>query len=146
MQSIEGLSLKQIQYFISLAENRSFRQAAFRLGITQPTLSNQIAQLEKTVEIQLFERTRKGINLTPQGREMLSSARRVIEEAEGFSTQAGLLAGGGIGTFRLGVPPTLGPYLLPHILPPNTFHPTFYVPGANSYAAVSRAPKNWHST
>ena len=49
--------------------------------------------MEKALNIQLFERTRKGINTTPQGRELLLSARRVLEEAQGFTTQAALLSG-----------------------------------------------------
>lgn len=118
MDTLESLSLKQIQYFTAVAEYGSFRQAAFRLNITQPTLSNQVAAMEKTLKIQLFERSRKGITTTPQGRELLLSARRVLEEAQGFTTQAALLSGGGMGTYRLGVTPTLGPYLLPHILSP----------------------------
>ena len=118
MDSTEGISLKQIQYFSAVAEYGSFRQAAARLNITQPTLSNQVAVLEKALGVQLFERSRKGINATPEGRELLVSARRVLEEAQGFTNQAALLAGGGIGTYRLGVTPTLGPYLLPHLLGP----------------------------
>ncbi len=118
MDTLESLSLKQIQYFAAVAEYGSFRQAAFRLNITQPTLSNQVAAMEKTLKIQLFERSRKGITTTPQGRELLLSARRILEEAQGFTTQAALLSGGGMGTYRLGVTPTLGPYLLPHILSP----------------------------
>lgn len=118
MEILENLSLKQIRYFTAVAEFGSFRQAAFRLNITQPTLSNQIAAMEKTLGVQLFERTRKGIKPTPQGRELLFSAGRILEEAQGFATQASLLSGGGMGTYRLGVTPTLGPYLLPHILSP----------------------------
>ena len=118
MDILNDISLKQLQYFAAVAEYGSFRQAAFRLGITQPTLSNQIAIMERALKIHLFERTRKGINMTPQGRELLLSARRVLEEAQGFISQSAILSGGGIGTFRLGVTPTLGPYLLPHILTP----------------------------
>ena len=118
MDNLNDISLKQLQYFAAVAEYGSFRQAAFRLGITQPTLSNQIAIMERALKIHLFERTRKGINVTPQGRELLLSARRVLEEAQGFISQSAILSGGGIGTFRLGVTPTLGPYLLPHILTP----------------------------
>lgn len=66
MDTLENLSLKQIRYFTAVAEQGSFRQAAFRLNITQPTLSNQIAALETTLGVQLFERTRKGINTTPR--------------------------------------------------------------------------------
>ena len=118
MDTLENLSLKQLRYFTAVAEYGSFRQAAARLNITQPTLSSQVATMEKALGVQLFERTRKGINSTPHGRELLRSANRVLEEAQGFAAQAGLLSGGGMGTYRLGVTPTLGPYLLPHILPP----------------------------
>lgn len=118
MEILENLSLKQIHYFAAVAEYGSFRQAAARLDITQPTLSNQVASMEKALRVQLFERSRKGITITPQGRELLTSARRIIEEAQGFTSRAAMLSGGGIGTFRLGVTPTLGPYLLPHILNP----------------------------
>ena len=118
METTEGLSLKQIQYFSAVAEYGSFRQASARLNITQPTLSNQVAAMEKTLGLQLFERSRKGINPTPEGRELLISARRVLEEAQGFTNQAALLSGGGMGTYRLGVTPTLGPDLLPHLLGP----------------------------
>jgi len=118
VETTEGLSLKQIQYFSAVAEYGSFRQASARLNITQPTLSNQVAAMEKTLGLQLFERSRKGINPTPEGRELLISARRVLEEAQGFTNQAALLSGGGMGTYRLGVTPTLGPYLLPHLLGP----------------------------
>ncbi|MEQ8314832.1 MAG: hydrogen peroxide-inducible genes activator [Gammaproteobacteria bacterium] len=118
MEILENLSLKQIHYFAAVAEYGSFRQAAARLDITQPTLSNQVASMEKALKVQLFERSRKGITITPQGRELLTSARRIIEEAQGFTSRAAMLSGGGIGTFRLGVTPTLGPYLLPHILNP----------------------------
>ncbi len=118
MDSIDRLSLKQIRYFSSIAEHGSFRQAALRLNVTQPTLSSQIASLEELLDVQLFERTRSGTNLTIQGRELLGNARRILEEARGFATRAGSLSGGGAGTYRLGVTPTLGPYLLPHILSP----------------------------
>ncbi|HAG71353.1 MAG TPA: hydrogen peroxide-inducible genes activator [Gammaproteobacteria bacterium] len=118
MEAADKLSLRQLRYFAAVAEYGSFRQAAFKLNITQPTLSNQISVLEELLGLQLFERSRSGTSTTVEGRELLISARRVIEEAQGFSTQAGSLSGGGVGTYRLGVTPTLGPYLLPHILSP----------------------------
>ena len=77
MDNLNNISLKQLQYFAAVAEFGSFRQAAFRLGITQPTLSNQIAIMEKALKIHLFERTRKGINNPPR-------ARVTPERAKGF--------------------------------------------------------------
>lgn len=118
MNSLDKLSLKQIRYFVAVAEHGSFRQAAFKLNVTQPTLSNQVAVLETILGVVLFERSKNGTTTTTEGRELLASARRVIEEARGFADQANSLSGGGMGTYRLGVTPTLGPYLLPHILSP----------------------------
>ncbi len=118
MQISDRLSLKQIRYFATIADSGSFRQAAFRLGVTQPALSNQIAILEKLLGLRLFERSKHGTTTTAEGRELLQGAKRILEEVQGFSSKAGLLSGGGVGTYRLGVTPTLGPYLLPHILTP----------------------------
>lgn len=116
MELLDKLTLKQVHYFTVIAEAKSFRQAAYRLNVTQPTLSHQIASLEALLGLQLFERTRSGTHLTIQGRELVTSARRMLEEARGFTMHAGSLSGSGGGTYRLGVTPTLGPYLLPHIL------------------------------
>ncbi len=124
MDVIEKLSLKQIRYFVAVAETGSFRQAAFQLNITQPTLSNQISALEKLLGMPLLERSRHGTRTTVAGREMVGNARRILEEARGLTVKAGNFLGGGVGTHRLGVTPTLGPYLLPHILTPlhSNFH------------------------
>ncbi len=118
MDITDRLSLKQIRYFTMIAECGSFRQAAFRLNVTQPALSNQIAVLEKLLDLQLFERSKNGTTTTVEGRELLPGAKRILEEVHGFSSKSGTLSGGGMGTYKLGVPPTLGPYLLPHILTP----------------------------
>lgn len=118
MDAIDRLSLKQIRYFLAVADNRSFRQAALKLNLTQPTLSNQISLLEEILGLQLFERTKNGTSPTVAGRELLHNARRIQEESRSFVAQAENLSTGGVGTHRLGVTPTLGPYLLPHILTP----------------------------
>lgn len=110
-------TLRQLQYFAAVADHGSFRRAADQLEISQPTLTAQIAALEETLATALLERSRTGTTLSVAGRELLTNARRVIEEAQGFHDLAARLAGGGAGTFRLGVTPTLGPYLLPTILP-----------------------------
>jgi LysR family hydrogen peroxide-inducible transcriptional activator len=112
-----GLTLRQLQYFVAVGEHRSFRRAADHLGVTQPTLTAQVAALEQALEVQLFERSRAGTMLTAAGRDLLPSARRVLEEAQGFTDVAASFAGGQVGTYRLGVTPTLGPYLLPYVLP-----------------------------
>jgi len=110
-------SLRQLEYFLAVADCASFRRAAERLGISQPTLTAQISALEKLLGVRLFERSRSGTRLAPVGRELLANARRVIEEVDGFVEVADTVRNGPGGTYRLGVPPTLGPYLLPYLLP-----------------------------
>lgn len=110
-------SLRQLEYFVAAAEASNFRRAAVRLRVSQPTVTNQIAALERALSVQLFERTSTGSLLTPAGRELLVGARRVIEEHQALVDRAGSLSKGPTGTYRLGVTPTLGPYLLPHVLP-----------------------------
>ena len=111
-------SIRQIEYFIAIAEVLSFNRAAKRLNVSQPTLTAQIVALEEALGLQLFERSRSGTVLTAVGRELLPVARRVVEEFQGLVDQAESVSRGPAGTYRLGVTPTLGPYLLPHILPP----------------------------
>lgn len=115
MSGLERLTFKQIRYFQAIAEAGSFRRAADRLGVKQPTLTVQIAALEATLATTLFERHRSGVVLTPAARELLPRARRIAEEMKGFTDQA--LGVSGQSTYRLGVTPTLGPYLLPRVLP-----------------------------
>lgn len=118
MAGVERITLKQIQYFAAVAEHGSFRRAAERLDVTQPTLTAQVGALEKALNTQLFERSRSGTLPSSAGRELLPTARRVLEEVRGFADQAAVLSSGIEGTYRMGVTPTLGPYLLPSILPP----------------------------
>ncbi len=100
---------------MALAEAGSFTRAAERMGISQPSLSQQIRCLEEIIDAPLFERNVPVI-LTPLGRELLERARRILldladlEEARTTSTEALM------GTIRLGVSPTLGAYLLPSLV------------------------------
>lgn len=110
-------SIRQVEYFIAIAETSSFRGAAQRLDVSQPTLTTQIVAFEEALGLQLFERSRSGTVLTAIGRELMPNARRVLEEFQGMIDRAESVSRGAAGTYRLGVTPTLGPYLLPHILP-----------------------------
>jgi LysR family hydrogen peroxide-inducible transcriptional activator len=112
-----NFSLKQLRYFLVTAKHKSLRQAALELGITQPSLSMQLKLLEEALGLDLFERSRGGVTLTPIGREMLQEARQAVNAAESIVESAALAAHGPTGTFRLGVTPSLGPYSLPWILP-----------------------------
>lgn len=117
MSELKRVTLRQIEYFAAVADHGSFRRAADRLDVSQPTLTSQIAALERDLGTVLFERSRSGSPLSAAGRELLTNARRIIEETRGFCDRAASLVSGVAGTYRLGVTPTLGPYLLPTILP-----------------------------
>lgn len=117
MDPIEHITLKQIHYFKTVAACGSIRQAAIKLNLTQPTLSNQLGSLEKHLGVSLFERSRLGVLLTVEGRELLNDANRIVDSVRDLSMRASQLDTMGTGTFRFGVTPTLGPYLLPYILP-----------------------------
>ena len=110
-------TLKQLEYFITTAESSSLRSSSERLGISQPTLAAQLSAMEKRLRVVLFERSRSGINLTPAGRELLPGCKLVINEMLGVIDQAQFINEGCGGTFKIGVSPTVGPYLMPHILP-----------------------------
>ncbi|MEE4278994.1 MAG: hydrogen peroxide-inducible genes activator [Halieaceae bacterium] len=110
-------SLKQIRYILSVARAGSFRGAAEELGVSQPTLTAQVARAEKLLGSTLFERSRNGALLTPAGRLFEPQARRVLEAAEELGRCVDGSSVDDRATYRLGVKSTLGPYLLPPILP-----------------------------
>jgi LysR family hydrogen peroxide-inducible transcriptional activator len=109
-------SVKQIEYFVAVARQGSFRRAAESLDVSQPTVTSQVALLEKSLGVVLFERGRSGATLSPAGRELLPRARSVLDCLDELVETAGS-AGSGAAVYRLGVKSTLGPYLLPRILP-----------------------------
>ena len=81
-------TIRQIRYFVTVAEALSFRGAAARLQVSQPTLSHQVLALEEAFGVQLFERSRAGTTLTPAARELLPNSRRVLEEFQGLCDQS----------------------------------------------------------
>ncbi|MDT8399068.1 MAG: hydrogen peroxide-inducible genes activator [Pseudomonadales bacterium] len=113
----QNLSLKQLRYFLMAGKHRSLRQAARELGISQPSLSAQLRLLEDTLGAALFERTRGGVLLTPLARELLPLTQAAVNAAAAIIETANYKTKGPAGTFRLGVSPSLGPYVLPWILP-----------------------------
>ncbi|WP_231757130.1 hydrogen peroxide-inducible genes activator [Microbulbifer elongatus] len=102
---------------MTIASQSSFRRAADELRVSQPALTAQIQALESNLGIPLFERNRSGTLLTPEGRELLEHAKQLILGVREFSQHADLISQGHQSTYKLGVPPTLGPYLLPNVLP-----------------------------
>jgi LysR family hydrogen peroxide-inducible transcriptional activator len=109
-------SLRQLEYFVALAEKGSFRAAADHCGISQPSLSVQLAGLEKRLGQRLVERSRAGVILTPAGREVHERARAILEAAQNLANRFDAPRTGLAGTIRFGASGTLGPYLLPHVI------------------------------
>ncbi len=112
------MNLRDLKYFIALAETRHFGQAAARCFVSQPTLSGQIKKLEEELGVALFERTKKAVALTALGEALLAHARRAVEEAEALVQLARAGRDPLAGPLRLGVILTLSPYLIPLILVP----------------------------
>ena len=110
------LTLKQLTYFVALAETRHYRKAAERVGISQPSLSQQILALETALGLALVERGQRGAVLTPNGRAVLAQARKVLDEAGALRALAQDARDGVSGTIRLGSTPTIGPYFLPYVM------------------------------
>ena len=83
------LKLRQLTYFIAVAEDLSFRRAAERLFITQPPLSRQIKMLEDSLGVPLFDRDRRGVRLTEAGTRFLVDARSLVNESEQIRARFG---------------------------------------------------------
>ena len=109
-------TLKQLRYFAALAELGHYRKAAERVGISQPSLSLQIDNLETALGVKLVERGRAGAVLTPAGREVLARSHSVLDSVASLMAASEQLSGGLGGTYRLGASATLGPYLLPSVV------------------------------
>lgn len=95
-------TLTQIVSFIAIAEEGHFGRAAQRLRMTQPPLSRQIQQLEKELQVRLFDRTGRTVRLTPAGRAFLRDARRLLHEADNAALSARRMTAGQAGTVRVG--------------------------------------------
>lgn len=109
--------LRQLEYLVALSQELHFRRAAERVNVTQPTLSSQIQELERILKAPLVERSASNVALTPLGRHVVERAKRVLSDVQDIIDLAAASQHGFDGTIRAGVPPTLGPYLLPHIVP-----------------------------
>jgi LysR family hydrogen peroxide-inducible transcriptional activator len=110
-------TLRQLQYLKLLAEHGSFSRAAEAAHVTQPTLSAGVQELEKILGAPVVERARSGVILTPVGEDAVRRAEDILARAEDL-VQAARSAGQPLsGRFRLGVIPTIAPYMLPKALP-----------------------------
>ncbi|HZX69683.1 MAG TPA: LysR substrate-binding domain-containing protein [Rhodanobacter sp.] len=111
------MNLRDLQYLVALAEHRHFGRAAAACFVSQPTLSTQIKKLEDELGVPLVERTPRKVLLTEVGRDITIRARDVLNGIEQIRGVARRTLDPESGTVRLGIFPTLGPYLLPHALP-----------------------------
>jgi len=112
------MNLRDLRYLIALADHRHFGRAAEASHVSQPTLSTQIRKLEGELGIALVERAPRKVMLTDAGTEIAQRARRVLAEVEQMREIARQALDPEAGTLRLGLFPTLGPYLLPHVVAP----------------------------
>jgi len=110
-------TLRQLQYAVAVADALSFRKAAERCHVSQPSLSAQLAQMEEALGVRLFERDRRRVLVTPAGKELLERARRLLVEGDDLLWAARRAGDPLAGTLRIGVIPTISPYLLPSATP-----------------------------
>ncbi|MFA0922059.1 DNA-binding transcriptional regulator OxyR [Xanthomonas fragariae] len=111
------MNLRDLKYLVALADHKHFGRAATACFVSQPTLSTQIKKLEDELGVSLVERAPRKVMLTPAGREAAVRARSIVAEVEQMKEAARRSQDPEAGTVRLGIFPTLAPYLLPHVVP-----------------------------
>lgn len=111
------MTLNELRYVVALARERHFGRAAAACHVSQPTLSVAVKKLEDELGVALFERGRHEISLTPAGERVVEQAQRVLEGVEAIRRTARHQADQLQGPLRLGVIYTIGPYLLPNLIP-----------------------------
>lgn len=110
-------SVRQLECLVATAKHLNFRAAARDCHISQPALSNQIARLEEALGVVLFERNRRRVLLTPVGEALVERAKKLLADLDDVAAVAQLHAEPLGGQLRLGVIPTIAPYLMPRALP-----------------------------
>lgn len=110
------MTITQLKYVLAVAEHQNFTKAAEKTFVTQPTLSMQIQKLEDELEILIFDRSRKPIELTAVGKKIVEQARNIVNESERMQDVVDQEKGFIGGTFKLGIIPTVMPTLLPMFL------------------------------
>ena len=112
------MNLQELRYFAAVVEFRHFGRAAEACNVSQPTLSSQIRKLEDELGVTLLERTNKRVDVTPVGLQILEHARQALKETGQIESVARAARDPLVGALRLGMIPTLAPYLLPLMLGP----------------------------
>lgn len=111
------MTLTELRYVVAVYRERHFGRAAESCYVSQPTLSAAIKKLEQELGVDIFERSKQDISVTPVGEQVIEQAQRVLEEAEKLKQISQVGKDQLIGTLRIGAIYTIGPYLLPHIIP-----------------------------
>jgi len=111
----QNIELRQIRYFVTLAEELNFRRAAERLFIAQPSLSHQIALLETTLGVRLFHRDRRRVSLTEAGKEILNDAQHMLTELQAIVMKADRIALADSAILRVGYPEFANRTIIPDI-------------------------------
>lgn len=111
------MNFRALKYFVKLAELKHFSKAANACFVSQPTLSTQIRKLEDELGVSLVERAPRHIMLTPIGEDIAHRAKHVLRDIEHIKDAARRSKDPETGTIKLGIFPTLAPYLLPHVIP-----------------------------
>ncbi len=112
------MNLRDLRYLVAVAEHKHFGRAAEACFVSQPTLSTQLKKLEETLGVTLIERTNRQVMLSPAGEQIVAQAQKVLREVNTLTGMAEQHRDPLGGDFRLGVIPTVAPYLLPKILSP----------------------------
>lgn len=112
------MNLRDLRYLVALADLKHFGRAAEASFVSQPTLSTQLMKFEAELGVSLIERNPRNVMLTPTGEAVVARARAILREADEIKNIARRAKDPESGMVKLGIFPTLGPYLLPHIIPP----------------------------
>ncbi|GAB6043251.1 DNA-binding transcriptional regulator OxyR [Endothiovibrio diazotrophicus] len=112
------MNLRELEYLVAVAELKHFRKAAERCFVSQPTLSGQLKKLEEELGVMLVERDNRNVRLTSAGEAIAEQARRVLTEARAIRELAEVHSQPMAGKLRVGLIPTIAPYLCPHIMSP----------------------------
>ena len=115
--NVSALSLRDLEYLVAVADHQHFGQAAEACHVSQPALSSQISKVETLLGVKLFERSNRRVLITPDGKRIADQARLVLEEAAKIALLAAPAGEPLCGSLRLGIIATLGPYLMPHLIP-----------------------------
>ena len=111
------MNLRDLKYIVAVAEFEHFGKAASSCFVSQPALSGQIRKVEEQLEIKLFERTKRSVRITEAGRQIVGLAKSILDQVEQIEDIASTLSDPFSGTLKIGMIPTIAPYLTPMLLP-----------------------------